>query len=211
MGLCFNCDGPFTRGHKCKHLFDITTVNDYDNDNNNEEEDDEVVTGVEWDDLGSEDTLTDTYSSMQGPFSFHARDDAAVRPEEVGRTIGPSLEPSGAGRSATAPEVPAEGSGPAIVPQEIAGMGGPVGMPQEPVGVGGSAAMPEVPREGSGSTAVPPDVREARPSAREQGWAQNGLVSRRWSMDLGVRPPNICNIQQRPCKSSTPLFFLFLA
>jgi hypothetical protein len=31
-GLCFNCDVPFVRGHKCKHLFDITTVNDYDTD-----------------------------------------------------------------------------------------------------------------------------------------------------------------------------------
>ena len=31
-GLCFNCDKPFTRGHKYKHLFDITAVNDYDND-----------------------------------------------------------------------------------------------------------------------------------------------------------------------------------
>jgi hypothetical protein len=30
-GLCFNCDGPFTRGHKYTHLFDITVVNDYDN------------------------------------------------------------------------------------------------------------------------------------------------------------------------------------
>jgi hypothetical protein len=29
-GLCFNCDEPFVRGHKCKHLFDITTINDYD-------------------------------------------------------------------------------------------------------------------------------------------------------------------------------------
>jgi hypothetical protein len=32
-GLCFNCDEPFTRDHKCKHLFDIMNVNDYDNDN----------------------------------------------------------------------------------------------------------------------------------------------------------------------------------
>lgn len=30
--LCFNCNEPFTRGHKCKNLFDITTINDYDTD-----------------------------------------------------------------------------------------------------------------------------------------------------------------------------------
>jgi hypothetical protein len=28
------CDEPFTRGHKCKHLFDIMVVNDYDNNDN---------------------------------------------------------------------------------------------------------------------------------------------------------------------------------
>jgi hypothetical protein len=27
-GLCFNCDEHFTRSHKCKHIFDITVVND---------------------------------------------------------------------------------------------------------------------------------------------------------------------------------------
>jgi hypothetical protein len=34
-GLYFNCDEPFTSGHKCKHLFDITVVNDYNIDNIN--------------------------------------------------------------------------------------------------------------------------------------------------------------------------------
>ena len=29
--LCFICDEPFSHGHKCKHLFDIIAVNDYDN------------------------------------------------------------------------------------------------------------------------------------------------------------------------------------
>lgn len=29
MGLCFNYNEPFSRGHKYKHLFDITLVNDY--------------------------------------------------------------------------------------------------------------------------------------------------------------------------------------
>jgi len=29
--LYFNCDKPFAHGHKCKHLFDIMAVNDYDN------------------------------------------------------------------------------------------------------------------------------------------------------------------------------------
>jgi hypothetical protein len=31
-GLCFNCDEPFSRGHKCKLLFDITAINSYDTD-----------------------------------------------------------------------------------------------------------------------------------------------------------------------------------
>jgi hypothetical protein len=30
--LCYNYDEPFTRGHTCKHLFDIIAINDYDND-----------------------------------------------------------------------------------------------------------------------------------------------------------------------------------
>jgi hypothetical protein len=30
--LCFNCDEPFSRGHKCKLLFDITVINSYDTD-----------------------------------------------------------------------------------------------------------------------------------------------------------------------------------
>jgi hypothetical protein len=29
-GLRFNCDEPFAHGHKCKLLFDITAINDYD-------------------------------------------------------------------------------------------------------------------------------------------------------------------------------------
>lgn len=31
-GLCFNCDEPFSRGHKCKNLFEITVINDYNAD-----------------------------------------------------------------------------------------------------------------------------------------------------------------------------------
>ena len=53
-----------------------------DDDDDNDEEYDEVVADIEWDDLGSEDTLTGTHSSMQGPFPFHARERVAVRPEE---------------------------------------------------------------------------------------------------------------------------------
>ena len=30
--LCFNYEEPFTQGHKCKHLFNITAINDYDMD-----------------------------------------------------------------------------------------------------------------------------------------------------------------------------------
>jgi len=66
-------------------------------DSDDEEEDDEVVADIEWDDLGSEDTLTGTHSSMQGPFPFHARERVAVRlEEEAGRTVSPSLAPPGA-------------------------------------------------------------------------------------------------------------------
>jgi hypothetical protein len=32
IGLCFNYVEPFTHGRKCRHLFDITTINDYDAD-----------------------------------------------------------------------------------------------------------------------------------------------------------------------------------
>lgn len=32
LGLCFNCDEQFSRGHKCKQLFEITIVNDFDDD-----------------------------------------------------------------------------------------------------------------------------------------------------------------------------------
>ena len=37
-------------------------------DDDDEEEDDEVVVDTEWGDLGSEDALIGTHSSMQGPF-----------------------------------------------------------------------------------------------------------------------------------------------
>jgi hypothetical protein len=29
-GLCFNCDEPFACANKCKLLFDMTAINDYD-------------------------------------------------------------------------------------------------------------------------------------------------------------------------------------
>lgn len=35
-GLYFNYNEPFTQGHKCKHLFDITAVNNYTSDNDND-------------------------------------------------------------------------------------------------------------------------------------------------------------------------------
>jgi hypothetical protein len=113
--------------------------------------------------------LTGTHSSMQGPFPFHAREGVAMRPKEVGLTIGPSLEPSGAGGSTVAPKVLAEGSDPTAVPQELARMGGSVTVPQEPAGVGRSTVMPKVPREGTGSAVMPLDMREASPSAQEPG------------------------------------------
>ena len=56
---------------------------DSDDDDDNEEHD-EVVADIEWDNLGGEDALTGTHSSMQRPFSFHARGGLAMRPEEVG-------------------------------------------------------------------------------------------------------------------------------
>ena len=55
-----------------------------DDDDNNEEEYDEVVTDIEWDNLGSKDALTGTHSSMQGPFPFHVREGRSVRLEEAG-------------------------------------------------------------------------------------------------------------------------------
>ena len=85
-------------------------------DDDDDEEDDEVVTDTEWGDLGSKYTLIGTHLSIQGPFPFHAREGAAVRPEEAGWTIGSSLEPSGVGGSVAAPKVPAEGSIPAAMP-----------------------------------------------------------------------------------------------
>jgi len=91
------------------------TDND-DDDDEEEEEDDEVVTDTEWGDLGSKYTLIGTHLSIQGPFPFHAREGAAVRPKEAGRTVGPSLESLGASGSIAAPEVLAEGSGPTVVP-----------------------------------------------------------------------------------------------
>jgi hypothetical protein len=42
-GLCFNCDGPFTRGHKYTHLFDITVVNDYDNNDDDTDVDNNLL------------------------------------------------------------------------------------------------------------------------------------------------------------------------
>ena len=41
-----------------------------------------VVIDIEWGNLGSEDALIGTHSSMQGPFPFHAREGEAVRSEE---------------------------------------------------------------------------------------------------------------------------------
>jgi len=58
---------------------------DSDNDDDDDdEEDDEVVVDIEWGDLESEDVLTGTHSSMQGPFLCHTREDVAVRPGEAG-------------------------------------------------------------------------------------------------------------------------------
>ena len=92
---------------------------DDDDDDDDDEEDDEVVADIEWGDLGSEDALTGAHPLMQGHFLFHAREGTAVRPEEAaGWTVGPSLAPSGVGRSATAPVVPREGGGSAAVPPD---------------------------------------------------------------------------------------------
>ena len=88
----------------------MTDSDEDDDEEEEEEEEEEVVTDTEWDDLESEDTLIGIPSSMQGPFPFHTREGAAVRLEEVGWTIGLSLEPSGAGGFATVPEVPAGGA-----------------------------------------------------------------------------------------------------
>ena len=91
---------------------------------------------MEWDVLESEDTLIGTHSSTQGPFPFHAGEDAAVRPTEVGQTVGPSSGPVGADGSAATPRVPMEGGGATDAPHEL-------------IGAGGSATMPGVPMEGA--------------------------------------------------------------
>ena len=115
-------------------------------DDDDDEEFDEVVADVEWDVLESEDTLTGTHLTTQGPFPFHAKGSESVRPAEMGQTIGPSSGPMGAGRSAATPGVPVEDRW----------MGG-----------GGSATMPEVPTERGGSTTAPSEAREMSPSAQE--------------------------------------------
>ena len=85
--------------------------------------------------------------------------------EEEGRTIGPSLAPSGVGRSTAVPEVLVGVSGPIAVPQEPVEAGRSAVAPKVLTGAGGSTAAPMVPREGGGSAAVPPDTREASPLA----------------------------------------------
>ena len=167
-------------------------------DDDDKEEDDEVVADTEWGDLESEDTLTGIHSSLQGPFPFHAGGGESVRPEEAGRIIGPSSESAGAGGSAATPEVPTEGRGPPPCSKSQRGRADP---PLRPRCRGRGAAPPPCPRvQGR---------RAPRPGSR--GRAQNGPVPRRRSRDLGVHHPNVSNVQQRKCKSSTPLFSLFLA
>jgi hypothetical protein len=41
--LCFNCDEPFMRGHKCKHLFHIMAVNDYNSNDNDTDIDNNLL------------------------------------------------------------------------------------------------------------------------------------------------------------------------
>ena len=97
-----------------------------------------------------------------------------MRPAEAGQIIGPSLGSVGAGGSAATPEVPAEdrwmgGGGSATTPEVLMEGSGSAAAPHEPMGVGGPTATPEVPTERGGSAAAPSEIREARPSAQEQG------------------------------------------
>ena len=63
---------------------------------------------MDWGVLEGEDMLTSAHPSTQGPFPFHAEGSESVRSVEVGRTIGPSSGPVGAGESAAPSGVPLE-------------------------------------------------------------------------------------------------------
>ena len=59
-------------------------------DDDDEGDDDEVVDGIEWDDLESEDVPTGIRSSLQelGPFLFHRGEGTSLGLVEIGWTIG---------------------------------------------------------------------------------------------------------------------------
>lgn len=60
IGLYFNYDEAFTRGHKCKQLSEITIVNDY--DNNDDDADDNLMVLIDRRDSG-----------IQGASQFYQR------------------------------------------------------------------------------------------------------------------------------------------
>ncbi|XP_066377783.1 uncharacterized protein [Miscanthus floridulus] len=97
-----------------------------------------------------------------------------MRLAEAGQNIGPSSGPVGAGGSTATPRVPVEdrwmgGGGSTTTPDVLMEEGGFTAMPHELMGVGSPAAMPEVPFERGGSVTAPSEIKEARPSAQEQG------------------------------------------
>ena len=79
-----------------------------DSDDDDDNNDDKVAADVDWDVLEDEDMLIDAHPSMQGPFLFHAEGSESMRSVEVGRTIGPSSGPVGAGEFAAPSGVPPE-------------------------------------------------------------------------------------------------------
>ena len=134
-----------------------------------------------------------------------------MRPEEAGRTIGPSLELAGVGGSAASPKVPAEGVAP---PPHLKSQEGWADLsPCLSCRWRGVALLP-CPKSQLGWVDLPPcpqmQGRQA-PLSESRGWAQNGPAPMRWSKDLGVHPPNVSSTQQRRCKSLALLFSLFFS
>ena len=134
---------------------------------------------MDWDVLEDEDMLTDAHRPMQGPFLFHAEGSESMRSVEVGRTIGPSSGPVGAGEFAAPSGVPPEDrwmgeDGLAATPKVLMEGGDSAVVPHELTGAGGSAATPEASTERGGSVATPSEIRETSPLSGSRGLARSG-------------------------------------
>ena len=125
------------------------------------------------------------HSSMQGPFLFHAGEDAVMRPKEVGQIVGPSSEPVGVDGSTTAPGVPVEGGGSTVAPHEL-------------IGVDRSTTASEVLIERGGSTTIPSEARVMGPSTWEQGTGSKRSSPDELEQESGGSSP------KRPYHPTTP-------